>query len=149
MYRTLLTAETVAHQLGTDVNIRSVGQQFFTRLQIEYALRALEPESIQSISLSLLDLWRDAPGQVHQLLTELSEGRFALNASVSESTRSASHQNRRVRMIVMSIVSVGIAILLTRPALPELFGISFAWPLSAALLLALYHWIFIQWKRLG
>jgi ubiquinone biosynthesis protein len=147
MYRTLFTAETVAYQLGADVDLRLVGREFFRRSQVDETLRILEPADFQSFAMNLLALGRDAPGQIQQILTELSDGRFALNVYASESSRIVRDRNRRVRLLVTAILSVSVTLLLARPTLPELFGISLAWPLAGVLVL-LYIWIFIQWRQL-
>ena len=147
IYRALFTAELVANQLRVTLDLKSVGEQFFTRLQIEEVLRLQEPSEIQPTALSLLALLRDSPTQLQQILTELSDGRFALNVTVTETRRSVRAQNRRVLLLVTAILSVDIALLLTRPTLPEVFGLTLAWPLCITLLL-LYVWLFIQWRQL-
>src|SRR5438874_1006259 len=84
-------------------------EQFFTRLQIEELLRLQEPSEIQPTALSLLALWRDSPTQLQQILTELSDGRFVLNVTVTETRRSVRAHNRRALLLVTAILSVGIA----------------------------------------
>jgi ubiquinone biosynthesis protein len=147
MYRTLLTAEAVANQLRVRLSLRAVGEQFFRRLQIDEVLRLPELNEFQSAVLSLLGLLRNAPSQLQQMLADLAEGRFSINMTVTESQKVVRAQNRRARLLVTSILSVGIAVLLTRPALPEVFGVTLAWPLGIVLML-LYIGIFIQWRRL-
>ena len=147
MYRALLTAESVANHLTDELDLSSVGQQFFERMQVEEVLRVLEPKNAQPLLLSFGTLLRDSPGQLQQLLLELSNGRFTLNATVNETTRVRRAHNRRARLIATSILSVGIALLLTIPDLPDLFGVSLAQLLSVALILV-YIWIFIQWGKL-
>jgi ubiquinone biosynthesis protein len=147
MYKALLTAETVAHQLGTKVDLRSVGREFFFDLQREEALRGIEPDNLEASFLSMVSVLRDSPGQLQQLLTELSEGRFELKVNISEGPKVRRIRNRRLRLLVTSILSVCIALLLIVPDLPTVFGAPLRWPLWAVLIL-LYVSIFFQWRRL-
>jgi len=148
MYRALLTAEMVARRLGAKEGLGTVGRQFFDKLQLEDALHSLKGENIQSILVSLLALLRDSPSQFRQILSELSEGRFTLNAHVSETPKAMRARNRCARLITTAILSVGIALLLTIPELPKPFGVSLVWPLWGALIF-LYIWLFVQWRQLG
>jgi ubiquinone biosynthesis protein len=147
MYRALLTAETVAHQLGTKIDLRSVGREFFSDLRLEEALRAVDPDNLESTFLSTISLLRDSPGQLNQILTELSEGRFEIKVTISEAPKVRKIRNQRLRLLVTSVLSIGIALLMISPTLPALFGTSAWWPLLAMLIL-LYISIFIQWRRL-
>ncbi len=147
MYRALLTAETVATRLSTRVNLRSVGREFFEELAVNDALRSLDPNSWRPVLLSVLSLWRDAPGQVQQLLSEMSEGSFTLRVNVTEAPKVNRARNRRARLLATTILSVGVALLLVRPQPPTPLGISLTWLLAAALAL-LYLLTYIQWRRL-
>lgn len=147
MYRTLFTVETVAHHLGTEVSLMSVGQEFFTTLQTEEALRALKLNNIQASVISSLALLSDSPHQLQQILTDLADGRSSLSVYTSESPKVRCDHNQRTRLVVAAILSVGIALLLTKPELSEQLGLPLEWPLSGALIL-LYLWILIQWWRL-
>jgi ubiquinone biosynthesis protein len=147
MYRALLTAETVAQQLGTRVDLRSVGREFFVNLQMEEALRVVEPDNVEATFLGMVSLLRDSPGQLNQILSELSEGRFEVKVTVSESPKVRRIRNQRLRLLVTSVLSIGVALLLIAPGLPALFGTSSRWPLWVVLIL-LYLSIFIQWRRL-
>jgi ubiquinone biosynthesis protein len=146
-YRALLTAETVAHEAVRDFDLRSVGRDFFGKLQVEEAIAALDPESLRPTVLSLVTLLRDWPGDVHHVLSELADGTFKLNAYVVDTPGGTQVRNRRARLLAVSILSVGVAMLLTIPQLPKVLGISLAWLLSGALTL-LYIVIFFQWKQL-
>jgi ubiquinone biosynthesis protein len=145
--RTLLGVEMGARQLETDVDLETVSRDFFSSLQVDEALRILEPDHIQAISLNLMALLRDAPGQLHQILSELSDGRFVINQYVSETPKVIHDRNRRTRLVVTAILTVSVSLLLTKPDLPVLFGISLAWPISI-LLVILYIWLFIQWRQM-
>ncbi|MEW6729938.1 MAG: AarF/UbiB family protein [Acidobacteriota bacterium] len=147
MYRALLTAETVAYKLGTEADLRSVGREFFSDLQLEELLRGVNTEALESTVLSMVPLLRDSPGQINKLLSELSEGRFEIKVSISEAPKLKRIRNQRLQLLVTSILSIGIALLLAIPTLPTLLGISLRWLLWTALIL-LYAWIFLQWRRL-
>jgi ubiquinone biosynthesis protein len=147
LYRTLLTAESVANQLSAKVDLQSTGRGFFETLQRDEILRSLDPKSFLPTLTSLFYLIRDSPSQLERLLPQLADGRFSINTTATESPRSARAQNRRTRLIVSAIISVGIAFLLTRPALPVILGIGLGKILAAALLVV-YLSILVQFIRL-
>lgn len=147
MYRTLLTAESVTRQLGSDADLRDVGREFFRRLQLEELVRGFAYERLESIVFSLLTLWRDSPGQMEKILADLARGRLEIVANVSEEPRVRHIRNRRNQFLGTAVASVAVATLLTSPHLPSLFGISLTWPLGA-LLAFLFLSAFWQWRRL-
>ena len=147
IYRALLVAETVANRLDAEADLRSVGRTFFDQLQVDEARNAIEPRNLQPTMLNYLSFLRDSPGQVNQILAELAEGTFALTVYTAEPPRVARARNRRTRAVVLSVLSVGVTVLLTRPDLPVLQNVSLAWPL-AGLLLVLYFSVFLQLRRL-
>jgi ubiquinone biosynthesis protein len=147
MYRTLLTAETVAHRLSPRVDLRGVGREFFMALQIDDALETLQPEAVRNSLPRLLALLRDSPGQVHQLLSELAEGRFSLPVEVTEDARTRKAQNRRARLIATAILTVGISLLLSAPGSLSISGVSVRQVLTVVLVL-LYIWLFRQWREM-
>jgi ubiquinone biosynthesis protein len=145
MYKALLTAETVAHELGTNADLRSVGRNFFFELQRDDIITSVEPDNLETSFLSTVALLRDSPGQLQQILTELAEGKFELKVNVSEGAKVRRIKNRRLRLLVTSILSVCVALLLAAPHLPAVFDAR--WPLWVALIL-LYVSILFQWRRL-
>lgn len=147
MYRTLLTVETLAVRLGLGDGLRQVGRGFFARLQKEDTLRKVTAENLQPVFLSLFDLLREGPAKLNQVLTEIASGELSVRVDAAESKKARQSRNRRSRLIAASIVSVGVALLLTRPTLPGLFGISLAWPLGIALA-ALYLLVLVLSRRL-
>lgn len=148
MYRALLTAETVAYQLGMSDGIRRVGRSFFRTYQREKVVDELsDPSNFEPTLLSLLNLKRDAPRQINQILTELADGSLSLRVRASESPRDSLARNRRARLVACAILTVSVSLLLTIPQLPSFYGISLAWPLTVALIL-LYLWILIRLRRL-
>jgi ubiquinone biosynthesis protein len=148
MYRTLLTAEAVASQLRDRVDLGAVAKRFFANLQIEEMIHTLEPKNLQPILLNLFTLVRDSPGQFQQVLSNLAGGRLNFNVEVSEAHRESSARNQRSRLVVAAIISVGVSILLSSTALPMLLGISLRWTLFA-ILIFIYVYIMVQWRRLG
>ncbi|HYC89912.1 MAG TPA: AarF/UbiB family protein [Thermoanaerobaculia bacterium] len=147
MYKALLTAEIVAHELGASVDLRSVGREFFLELQRDEFVRAIEPDNLETSFLSGVSFLRDSPGQFRRLLTELSEGRYELNVKISEAPRVRRVRNRRLRLLVTAVLSVSVALLLAAPDLTVALGAYAKWPAWAALAL-LYLSIFVQWRRL-
>jgi ubiquinone biosynthesis protein len=146
MYRTLLTAETIATRLSRKVNLRSVGREFFVTLQVDDTLQKLSPDSLRMAFPQVLALLRDSPARLNQLLSELTDGHFTLRVDLADDARTARAKNRRTRLLTMAIVSVGIASLLGgASALPTLGVVPVRGILLLALLL-LYASMWIQWR---
>jgi ubiquinone biosynthesis protein len=148
MYRALLTAEALASQLGLDDGLRVVGRDFFRELQRDQLFSQLfDRDQLQQFFASTLALARDAPTQVSQIMSDLAEGTLRFKVEVSDSPHVEKTHNRRARLWTCAILSIGVAILLANPRLPDVFGVSLAWPL-VGLLIALYFGCFILWRRL-
>jgi hypothetical protein len=148
MYRALLTVETIAGELGAQDSLRRIGRRFFGELQRERLICELsDTANLESTMFTLINLKRQSPGQVSQILTELAAGSLSLRMQNSEAPSVIRVRNRRTWMIAVSILAVTIAILLSRPALPGVFGVSLAWPLGV-LLVCCYLEIWRQWRRL-
>jgi ubiquinone biosynthesis protein len=148
MYRALLTVETIAGELGAQDSLRRIGRRFFGELQRERLIYELsDTANLESMMFTLINLKRQSPGQVSQILTELAAGSLSLRMQNSEAPSVIRAHNRRTWMIAVSILAVTAAILLSRPALPAVFGVSLAWPLGV-LLVCCYLEIWRQWRRL-
>ncbi len=148
MYRALLTAETVASRLAPEVDLANVGRDFFTRRQRREVLKGLEPEQLQPTALALVELRREGPARVNQVLADLADGQLAVNVQVDDNARTHRARTRYVRILVTALLSIGVSLLLSRPALPRVLGV----PLDAVLgvsLVLLYISIIVQWRRLG
>jgi ubiquinone biosynthesis protein len=147
MYRTLLTAETVAHRLSYRVNLRSVGRGFFESLQIDDAIDKLRPETVKAMMPGVLEFVRDSPAQINELLSDLVEGRVNLQMEFTDAAATRRAKDRRVRLMTCAIASVGLAFLLGTPQLPVLWGIPVRL-LILILLILLSLFSVIQWRRL-
>jgi ubiquinone biosynthesis protein len=143
IYRALLVAESVAHQLEATADLRSVGRRFFERLGTEEFYRALDPSNLQQVAMSGLQLQRDGPGQMRQLLGNLVDGSFTVTVHTFEAPRVRRAWNRRLRMVVTAALSLGVTVLLTRPELPNEVTV-----LLTIVLVVLYIMIAILWLRL-
>jgi ubiquinone biosynthesis protein len=143
IYRALLVAESVAHQLEATADLRRVGRRFFENLRTEEIFRALDPSALQQVAISGLQLQRDGPGQMRQLLGNLVDGSFTVTVHTFEAPRVRRAWNRRLRMVVTATLSVGVTILLTRPELPGQVSV-----LLTVVLVGLYIMIAVQWLRL-
>jgi ubiquinone biosynthesis protein len=115
MYRTLLTVENVVARLGHPDVVRIVGARFFQTLQITDAIGRLTPESLAPTLLAQLNLLHDGPRQVSQLLADLADGSYQLPVRVTESRRVERSRARRTRILALSLVSIGVALLLQSP----------------------------------
>ena len=148
IYRALLTAETVAAQLGLADGIRQVGRKFFTELQSQELYSHLfDRDRLQQVLVSLLNLKRDTPRQLNQILTDIVDGTLSLKVEVSEDPRIARSRRQKARLEACAILSVGVAVLLTMPHPPVFAGI----PLQRALtcvLIALYVAAIYFWRQL-
>lgn len=148
MYRALLMAETIANRLGTRADLASAGRAFFMDRRLEEAIDGLKPEQQMANVLQVAGLLRTAPGQVADLLAELSAGTFTLNVQVTDSPKLSRLRVRQTRLVVTAILAVAFSLLLSRPDLPVVFGVPLALPL-ALLTVAMYGWILIQWRKLA
>lgn len=148
IYRALVTAETLATQLGFADGLQEVGREFFIELQREELVRSLfARDTIAQFLANVLNLVRDSPAQINQILTDVADGTLTLRVEVSEAPRVVRAKNQRARLSALAILSVGVAVLLAAPGLPSLFGIPLRWLLTAAVVV-LYLWIAYLWRRL-
>jgi ubiquinone biosynthesis protein len=149
LYRVLLTAESVSDQLGAQSDLAKVGRAFFRELELERAAASLEPRRVAAWLLELNDLARSAPGRLQQLLAELADGRFVLGVRTTESESARRLADRRARLIALSVLSVGVGVLLA--ATPRGGGgweASVLRPVLWGVLVTLYVWIAVLWRRL-
>jgi ubiquinone biosynthesis protein len=146
-YCALVAVDTIARQIGSIVDLEMVGKDFLNRLRLQRSVHAFEPENLQPVVLGLLELLRDSPDQLRQILSELSDGRLTLNMYTLESPRAARSRNKRVTLLATSILSVSLAILVAIPDVPAPYGFSLRWIFLAVLFL-LYIWLYLQWRRL-
>lgn len=145
IYRALLTIETLAAQLGLPDGIQEVGSAFFRDLQQRELLTSMfDRDHLQQFFVSLLNLKRDTPRQINQILTDIAEGTLSVKVEVTEDPRLVKGRNRRASLLATSILAVSVAVLFTRPNLPVLMGVPITWVLIVALIIlyisALYHW---------
>ena len=143
LYRTLLTAESVATELVT-INFRDVTQRFFESLATDEIMKAIEPESLKPVLLNLFSIWRDSPLRIHEALSDLAEGRLRINAAVVESAKTASQRNRRTRLVAAAVPRSAWRYCSSYPDCPR-------WgdPLQTvivAVLLADYAYLLFNWR---
>jgi ubiquinone biosynthesis protein len=148
MYRTLLTSESVAYHLRAEVNLRDAGRQFFQALHLERLISSFNPNRMVSWVMQLNELARSGPTHIHQLLSDLSEGRFVLSVQSRESEQTRRHENRRARLISLAIVSMTLTLLLTLTANRAGPVEKFMNPVLWFLLLGVFVWMAFIWIRL-
>ena len=117
LYRTLLTAESVSHQLQSRATIGGVGEGFFKGLQLEQTLSTFEPGPVIAWLMQLNDLVRSGPGNVQQILSDVADGRFILPVRTLDSEQSRRVGNQRARLLTLAIVFVALTLMLTVPRL--------------------------------
>lgn len=148
IYRALLTAETLANQFGYADGLRTAGQVFFRELQRDELLTSFfDNDNIKQFLASVLNVTRDAPGQINQILTDVADGSLNLSVEVSETPKVTRSRNLRAKLWTVAMIAIAVSLLLTRPALPRLFGIPLEWPLTASLVV-LYLWVAVLWRKL-
>lgn len=148
MYRTLLTAEKVATELGSREGLRSVGVEFFKRLKIEHALSLFSPESLQSFVFDIIDMLHHAPGRLDRLLSDIATNRLQLRVRTSESEDDRRQGNGRAKLLTAATVSVGIALLISSVGDTVLLGQLTLSKILSGVLVALYAYILVLWRQL-
>jgi ubiquinone biosynthesis protein len=148
VYRALLTAESLAAQLGGDQDLGSVGRRIFSELQIETVVRTLDPERLQPVLAETLSLVTEGPRQLRRLLSDLINDRFELRVRTSESAEDRMASNLRTRLVSLAIASVGLAVLIAAGPATLRFGPVSLSSLLWLLLVAAWLSIFVLWRRL-
>jgi ubiquinone biosynthesis protein len=148
LYRAILTVETVVDRLGSNTDVPQVGERFFERLQKRELVGELfDKNQLAPFLHSLVNLIRDSPNQINEVLTELADGNFTLRVYVSEAAKVSRDQNRRARLITMAVLSVGVATLLGSATLVSQPNGPMFWALAIALG-GLYLAIIHAWSRM-
>jgi predicted unusual protein kinase regulating ubiquinone biosynthesis (AarF/ABC1/UbiB family) len=145
LYRTLLTADSVATELDPALDFEGLSRRFFERLELEEISRVMDSEAVTRQAIVLLNLWRDAPVRLREVLIDLSEGRLTVNTAAEESGRTRFQKNKRTRLISACIFSIGLAALVTTTSLPTIGGISLNQIAFAALIIN-YVYIAYRWR---
>jgi ubiquinone biosynthesis protein len=109
LYRTLLTAETIASELSQRVDLIRVGRVFFASEQFDRLVQSVTPQRLQTSAFDIMRLGLDGPGQFSQLLSDLSEDRFVLRVRTQDSAADRRLADLRARLVAIAIVSVGLA----------------------------------------
>lgn len=148
MYRSLLTAETVANQLGGNTDLAAVGRQIFERIQIEFFFESFRPDNWRTTMADVLSLLKDGPRQTQQMLRDILEGQLVFRVNSMDSDEDQRLKNLRARLISSSVLTVSLVLLLV-----NVQNISSAGqvPLTYLLwgcLILLWGWIAITWRRL-
>jgi ubiquinone biosynthesis protein len=147
--RTLLMAETAASELAAGVGLATVSDRFFRRLQVRDALDALDGEQLVALTTDVLALLRGGPGALNRLLGDLADERFVLPVRTEKSSDDHRQDDTRARLIALSVLSVGVALLVVAASRdPRLAG----GPAVGGLLVLLglvYAGVFVVWRRLS
>jgi ubiquinone biosynthesis protein len=147
IYRSLLTAETVAMQMASDVDLTSVGRDFFNRLEQQIALRLPSPQALQSGALELIEMLREAPRKIDRILSDIVSDRFRLRVEEVTSLTDRRLRSDQVRLIAAALIWVGFAVLLGVAR-----NLTIGWlPVPAVLGTALVVnalWLVLLWRRL-
>lgn len=142
VYRTLLTVEAVAQQLGAEADLGSVGRRFFAGSEVERLLGQFEPAQAMRWLGSLIELVRTGPPQLQELLTQLTEGQLVLTTQSRQSEIDRRAADRRAKLVALALVSLAPVLLLAA----DLGAGWTPWLLGALALL--YGAMLILWWRL-
>ncbi|HEX2762559.1 MAG TPA: AarF/UbiB family protein [Allosphingosinicella sp.] len=142
VYRTLLTVEAVAQQLGARADLGSIGRRFFAGSEIERLLAQLGPDRVMSWFANLLDTLQAAPPRLQELLAQLTEGELVLTTRSHQSEVDRRHANGRTRLLALAIVSLAPVMALSSAPDPGLT------PWLIAALAAVYAGMLFYWQRL-
>jgi ubiquinone biosynthesis protein len=147
LYRTLLVLEDLMRMLDRQNKPECIIRELLADERQEEALRLLEPENLQDLLVSHVNMWRDSPRDLHQILAQLSDGSFRLRTYASEASSVLRARYRSAQMITTAILCVCVAVLLTMPGRPSVFGLRLVWPLWL-LLGGLFVAVWLQWIRM-
>lgn len=139
----LVTTERVARLLGTTVTLRELARDFFDELQLRRALDASGAGDLRASGLDLLTLLRNAPGNLHAILSDLADERFRLRVVTSDSDEDRALKNLRARMIAAAITAAALVLLMAAPSMPRAGTILLIVPL-----LLNVAWLAVAWRRL-
>lgn len=146
--RSLMMLERLAVALDRLDDFHEVARAFFLSLRkADFLADLCEREGLARLATAAVQLTRDGPTQVARLLTDLSEGNLRLKVEVEDTPRMIALANRRARLWAAAMLSICMALLLSIPAPPVLFGYSLRWLLWAILLGLLVTCAFL-WRRL-
>ena len=148
VWRTLVTAETIANHLDASVHLQSTGTMVLKDIALDRALQALEPLAQYRALADVLEALRNAPEYLDQILSELAQGRIALNLHAGEHSRTAASRDRRSRLVVTASAAVAVAWLLGEPGLPVVASIPAA-RILAVVLASLYLSVAVLWRKLS
>jgi ubiquinone biosynthesis protein len=110
LYRSLLTAETLAHDLSADIDLRRVGAAFFASFRAFQQLRFLTPDTFRGLLGDVLALLRDGPGHISRLLSDLVEERLTLHVKLQDRQPEQRQANARYQMLSAAILILAAAV---------------------------------------
>lgn len=148
IYRHLLLLEALSRCLAPASNPEERVREVLGAERQRQLGDVLDNDSLREALLGAAGLLRDSPADLHQLLTRLADGSFRLQAHVVEAPRLVQERARNTRLLTTAVLTVAVAVLLTIPDLPGLFGVPLRWVL-AAFLGVLFIAAGIQWRTLG
>jgi ubiquinone biosynthesis protein len=147
LYRTLLALETMMLGLDAACEPATLIRDALAEERERDTLRLLEPANLRRSLVTLVRMLHDSPGDLQNLLAQLADGTFRLRTYVTESSNVLRARYKSARLITTAILCVCVAVLLTAPSPPSVFGAPLSWPLWA-LLVFLLAGVCLQWIRL-
>ncbi len=111
MYRTIVTAESIAAMLSDEADIAAMGRRFLDEYRWLSIQRQFSLQNLQTVAGDLLELTKTMPGQLNRLLSDVAEDRLRLRVVVTDSPENRRAANVRARLVAGAIIFVGICIL--------------------------------------
>ena len=148
MYRALLTAETIAEQLGSGTDLASVGTDFFKRYRWDQAFAALDPNRVMATGLDILSLVKDGPGQLGRVLADLADDKLVLPVRTSASNADARDANTRAKLVALGTAQIAVAVLIAGIGDREVAGLRLMYGLGPLLGLIFLSMV-VLWRRMS
>ncbi len=148
LYRSVLTAETIARQLGGRETIAQAARPLLQQLQIKAFLDAFALATIQPLVLDGLRLLRDGPRRLNELLSDMTEGRLVIRVRTVDSQEDRALANARARLVSVATASVGVAFLIGATQGRTLFGWIYLSTVFWSALAVLWGWMILQFRLL-
>ena len=147
MYRALLSAETIANELGANADLRQVGRRFFARLRRRELWTRLSRDRRSAWLADMSELILDGPSQLRQLLLDWSDDRLTLTVRTVQSPDDRASERDRARLVALAVVLVALSVLLVgAERIPAVAGLVRGVTAVALAAAATYMWLL--WRRL-
>ena len=148
MYRTIVTAESIAAMLAPEADLATVGRRFLEEYRRTSLQRQFSLQNLQMVAGDFLELLKTAPGHITRLMADVAEDRLRLRVVVTDSPENRRLANARARLVAGAVLFVGICILSIGVPETRLWGILNVRFASVSLLALVAFGVGIIWRNL-